>query len=245
MNSINTQLNGLLLCAKYAFMPNKLQYCGGDRNSELFNFGIQNQSDPFLGTLLKEFETLYPYLTLIASSNGIKDPFDQKVVEAYWIGNELLEKTDMKKLYWHFVDALKLKNKMTPQQFTDLVGQIPPQAKPHHSFHVFNIWLRTGNLPIAHTIQTVNDCRIGWGKITKILPNELEIETPVIEEKLEKLLLSKPQKKTVIYKMLNESFIKNPQINDLISYHWNFACDKITESQAINLQRYTLANLTQ
>ena len=37
------------------------------------------------------FEGAYPYLELIASENGIADPLDARVVEAYWLGNDLLE----------------------------------------------------------------------------------------------------------------------------------------------------------
>ena len=36
-----------------------------------------------------------PYLRLIAAANGIADPLDRRVVEAYWLGNGLLERTDL------------------------------------------------------------------------------------------------------------------------------------------------------
>jgi len=41
----------------------------------------------------KKLEDLFSYLyyRVIAESNNIKDPFDVRVVKAYWIGNELLE----------------------------------------------------------------------------------------------------------------------------------------------------------
>ena len=31
-----TELDGALLAARYAYMPNRLRYCGGDSNAELF-----------------------------------------------------------------------------------------------------------------------------------------------------------------------------------------------------------------
>ena len=36
------------------------------------------------------FAAAWPYLELIAGAHGIDDPLDERVVEAYWVGNELL-----------------------------------------------------------------------------------------------------------------------------------------------------------
>lgn len=243
-NLKNNQFNGLLACTRYAFMPNKLQYCGGNKNSTLFEYGINSISEPPLEKLLKEFQTLHPYLKLIANANKTIDIFDYKVIEAYWIGNELLENVNMNKLYWHFIDGLQLKKKIKPGQFEKLCGKIPLGAKPHHSFHVFNVYLRTGHLPIEHTIETMDNCRISWGKTKKILKNELEIETPTLIEQDGKIILSEPKIKKIVYKFGNDGFIKNPQINDWISYHWNWACDILTKQQTINLEKYTRQSLT-
>jgi len=220
-------------------MPNKLEYCGGRHNEDLFERGINNSADPFLFSLLKEFQTLYPYLKLIAESNNISDVFDFRVVEAYWIGNELLEKTNMRKFYWHFIDNLNLKKKLRQDEFEKLIGKIPSGAIPHHSFHVFNVWLRTGNLPIAHTIETMNACRISWGKIIGINGNEMEVETQNLIEKENKISLSDSITKKIIYKFFDRGFIENPKINDFVSIHWNFACDILTTQQVKNLEKFT------
>ena len=37
------------------------------------------------------FSGAWPYLELIASANAIADPLDARVLEAYWVGSELLE----------------------------------------------------------------------------------------------------------------------------------------------------------
>jgi len=102
---------GALLAARYAFMPNKLRYCGGDSNTELFEYASRQESDFGLQAMLKEFETMFPYLQLIAEANRISDPFNYKVVEAYWIGNELLENVSMQNFYRYLVDEQKLKKK--------------------------------------------------------------------------------------------------------------------------------------
>src|SRR3989344_166268 len=134
---INKQLDGALLAARYAFMPNKLRYCGGDKNSEIFGYVAENASDQGLKELLEEFATMYPYLKLIAASNKIANPFDYKVVEAYWLGNDLLTNVDMKNFYRYLIDEQKLKAKFKPKLLEKIFGKIILGAKPHHSWHVF------------------------------------------------------------------------------------------------------------
>ena len=47
-------------------------------------------ADQGLYELGQKFTGAYPYLRLIADANHIEDAFDDRVVEAYWVGNALL-----------------------------------------------------------------------------------------------------------------------------------------------------------
>jgi len=103
-------MNGVLRCARYAFSPNKLKYCGPDRNSELFSYISKRISDQGLVELLDDFKVMYPYLKLIADENGIKDVFDERVVEAYWIGNNLLDGVSIRGFWDELMERQKLKD---------------------------------------------------------------------------------------------------------------------------------------
>jgi len=71
-------MKGLLKCARYAFSPNKLKYCGPvDKNFELFSYLTEKVEDQGLEELLDDFAVMYPYLKLIAEENGIKDVFSE------------------------------------------------------------------------------------------------------------------------------------------------------------------------
>src|SRR3989338_5875958 len=83
-------MDGIARCSRYAFGPNRLHLCGPEKNREVLSYMSQNASDEGLKQILREFQTLHPYLVSIAQANRIRDPFDDRVVEAYWIGNELL-----------------------------------------------------------------------------------------------------------------------------------------------------------
>jgi hypothetical protein len=52
----------------------------------------------------EELKKLYSYFyyCVIAFSNGIKDPFDLKVVKAHWVGNELLESVTIDNIKYVF-----------------------------------------------------------------------------------------------------------------------------------------------
>ena len=265
-------INGLLYCARYAFPPNSLGYCGPSKQVDLKEYTTKTVADKGLVNILSRFETLYPYLTLIAYENNIKDPFDLRVVEAYWLGNALLTKITQKQMYAHFAEALSLKKKLKPKNFEWLIGKIPQGSLPTHSFHVLNVFTRTGHHATDHTVETMDNCRIGWGRIIKNLKfkiknvQSVDVETQPLILANGKLALGKPIIKTLsssrglrctsedvaIPKRLLQSlrsFAMTNKSPTYISFHWNHVCDVLTLRQVRNLQRYTqiaidLANTT-
>jgi len=243
MESNLPKFDGMLLAARYAFMPNKLRYCGGDRNSEIFSYVAEGQSDPGLKVLLEEFATMYPYLRLIADANKIYDPFNYKVVEAYWIGNELLENVSMQNFYRYLIDGQQLKKKFKPGLVEKVIGKIPVGAKPHHSFHVLNIPKRTGHYPVEHTLNTMDQCRIAAGKVKSVLPGKMLVECQPLVIENNKLKLGDPIEREVLTEINKKAFVREPMVGDMVSLHWNWVCDFLCEEQVKNLNRWTNYNL--
>ena len=83
---------GISTCARYAFAPNWFHYCGPEKQKDLKAYIQEQRFRSGITDILHHFETLYPYLLLIASENHLNDPFDRRVVEAYWIGNRFLSR---------------------------------------------------------------------------------------------------------------------------------------------------------
>lgn len=237
------QNDGALLAARYAYMPNKLRYCGGDSNAELFSYLTENQSDAGLQGLLQEFQTMYPYLRLIAEANKIADPFNYKVVEAYWLGNELLENVSMQNFYCYLVDEQKIKKKLKPAIIEKVIGKIPAGAKPHHSFHVLNIPNRTGYYPVEHSLKTMDECRISPAKIVEITTGKMTVEYQPLTISGNKLELGQPIKKEVYSEINNKAFVKELKEGDWVSLHWSWVCDFLTNEQVENLNKWTKYNL--
>ncbi len=102
-----TDTAGPLLFARYAYPPNALGLCGADTPRTLLEYGDARRVDGGLAELARTFDGAWPYLTLIAGANGIADPLDPRVVEAYWVGNELLERVRPAELARHVDDRFR------------------------------------------------------------------------------------------------------------------------------------------
>ncbi|MBU0707105.1 hypothetical protein KKG41_01900 [Patescibacteria group bacterium] len=241
-------MTGATSCTTYAFMPNQLAYCGPE-NRDLLEYGATKTVDAGLTNILSDFQNLWPYLRFIAFNNNIKDPFDNRVVEAYWVGNELLNNISIKGFHKHLIDTLKLKEKIDPASLEYLIGKIPQGAKPHHTFHVMNVFAKTNHWALGNVLETINNCRVSWGKITNVEKDFITVTTQPIVMQDKKMKLGQPIIKKVQRSVEDKTFIGQAELGDWLSFHWNFACEIITLRQALNLKLYTeeaitLANLT-
>ncbi|MFA6105659.1 MAG: DUF6390 family protein [Patescibacteria group bacterium] len=236
-------MDGILRCSRYAFGPNRLHYCGPDANSELLAYIKEGATDPGLEKILSAFNTLYPYLELIAHASGIKDPFDERVVEAYWIGNELLDKVERQALYRNLVEEHELKKKNGLKSFSKLENKIRLHAVPHHSFHVFNVWKGTGNMSTEYNLESLDSCRISWGKVLEVSGPTITVESEPLIQIGDKYILGKAEKKKLTRKLESTEEIEQLKIGDILTFHWSVPCEVISEKQASILKKYTLQNI--
>lgn len=229
---------------KYAIPPNKYGYCGPKQSWALFEYLDNPQKGTKIEKILKEFQGAYPYLKLIAQENKISDPFDDRVIEAYWIGNNLLNNVGKKKMAQNITD--RFKNRIQKRDFHRLMSKIDQGVSPYHQFHVFDIFTKTGlskSNQKDKVLKTMDKCRISWGKIKKIEDHKLIIDYfPLVWES--KLNFGKKFTKIVI-----KGLVENPKKGDWVSVHWDWACDILDLNQVNNLKYYTqkyldLANLT-
>jgi hypothetical protein len=232
-------IEGTLRFIRYGFMPNRLRYCGGDDNRTLFEYAIEGTSDGGLQPLLRQFSGALPYLQLIARSNGIADPFDARVVEAYWIGNELLEGVEVRQLY----DALLARfGKQLTGRTRDLVlGKAPAGAQPHHSFHVLDVHSRVGEM--ENTLRTLDQCRVSWGRVTGVAGAELVVERQPIVLQAGKLALAEARTERVVRQVEGKGFVEAAQPGDWVSIHWGWVCEVLDARQLRQLERFTRRHL--
>jgi len=225
---------------RYAFMPNRLQYCGGDDNRTILEYAIADVREPPLDRMLRKFSGALPYLALIARRNDIADPFDPRVVEAYWIGNELLERVEARELYDHLRE--RYRGELSARVMDRVLAKAPAGARPHHSFHVLDVWRQTER-GRNDVLATIDSCRISWGRVTAVEPGELIVQRAPIELREGRLALGTPRPERVTRMLEGNSFVASAAVGEVVSIHWNWACEVLDERQRRSLERYTAHHL--
>jgi hypothetical protein len=232
-------LAGTLRFIRYAFMPNRLRYCGGDDNRTLFEYGIEQASDGGLTPLLRRFNGALPYLQLIARANAIPDPFDPRVVEAYWIGNELLDGVEVRQLYDHLADRFGAQLQGRTRNL--VLGKAPAGARPHHSFHVLDVHSRIGEL--EHSLATLDNCRVSWALVQRIEAGELVVDRSALVLRDGKLVLDAPRSERIVRQIEGRGFADEADVGGWVSVHWGWACEVLSQTQKARLERYTRHHL--
>ncbi|GAC1300417.1 MAG: DUF6390 family protein [Ktedonobacteraceae bacterium] len=238
LTAADSLLDGPQLFARYAFMPNRLTYCGGDDNRALFDYCLAGVTDNGLRGLLRKFTGAMPYLKLIAECNSILDPFDRSVVEAYWLGNDLLQGVEARMLYDSLRD--RFGRQMRARDLELVLGKAPAGAHPHHSFHVLEVCPRNG---WPQALSFMDNCRISWGKVVSLDGNVLTVNVMPLVIVGHRLVLGSPEHHTVNWEYDGSGFVSTARTDDWVSLHWGWACQVLSPRQVANLERWTRYHL--
>ena len=230
---------GPLLFARYAYPPNALGYCGADETRTLLEYGNAGVSDPGLAELARTFEGAWPYLTLIAGSSGIADALDRRVVEAYWVGNELLDRVTPDSLARHVEDRFRGRIGRSWERLLDAVAA---GAVPHHSFHVFAVYpwlglLRTG--AVDEPLHVLDRCRTTPALVHAVEGNTARVLLRPLVWNGRTLGLGAHEHREVRWRDDGLALAPGLQPGDRVSLHWDFVCDRLTPRAAAALDRVT------
>lgn len=229
---------GALLFSRYAYPPNALGLCGADAPRTLLEYGDAGESDGGLAELAQTFEGAWPYLTLIAESNAIEDPLDPRVVEAYWVGNDLLAHVPPATLARHVRERFHGRLGSAAERLPDVVAA---GAVPHHCFHVFALYpwlglLRSGI--VDEPLRVLDQCRTTPALVLAVDGEEADVVAEPLLWEDGKLRLGEPEPRRVRWCEGGRAFVR-PAPGDLVSLHWDFACDVLASGAAARLAAVT------
>ncbi len=232
-----SEFDGLFRACKYSFVTNRLDYCGECNSYKLFQSfigGPTEEKAEKIKRLFPSFRGLYAYLELIAECNG-RDPLDGEVVEAYWLGNKLLDGVPLDALKKMVAGKLGapglLPRKIAEGKASELSGGV----SPHHSLHVLHVNFMTGK--VEPILPNLDKCLIQWGKVREADGQKLLVDGSELVVGETGFELRKREKSVA------EGFCSGVGRGELVSIHWDFAVERISGKQAGVLERFTRKNM--
>lgn len=234
-------VSGALTFARFAAPPNVLGYCGGSDADGLVGHLRAGLDGPDLVALCRAFEGAWPYLQLIARSNGVADPLDPRVVEAYWLGNWLLDGVSPAA----FRDdlATRFAPRTARTEWPWLADKPVTGSRPHHSFHVLEVMPRIGMLragQVSAILPAMEQCLIRPAEVVRPADdggNVVVAVRPLLIRDA-RLCFGRPVEATV------QGGGEDLRAGDSIAVHWGWSCGRLTGRQRVALDWVTADAMT-
>lgn len=233
----------LELAARFSCGPNALGLCGP---AEFPSFirkwfagdGRKKDAGP-LARHMKKFIAPYEYMKIIADANGLA-PFDYEVVEAFWLGNKLLDQVSREQVASVITGPFVGPKYLSRERAAALVDSLPARIYPHHSFHVFYIGSISG---VLHgTPDELDHCRVSWGKRMETGRGGKDgwtVHTRPLELSGGRASFGQPVTRNWKPWMGKPA----PPVGATLCAHWNQAVMEIDKKQEKNLEKYTRINM--
>jgi hypothetical protein len=237
-------VDGPQMFVRYAYPPNSLGYCGPTDSDALLHYGAAGVTDPGLHQLARGFAGAWPYLELIAAESHIADPLDRRVVEAYWVGNRLLETVGVTSIGNSVEERFRFR---AGRRFPTLIDGVEAGGVPHHNFHVFEIspWLglMRDDRKSSVAISQLDRCRIRWGTVISVDRDEARVSFRPLQWNGMAIELGEPCVETARVAVDGTGFLTDLTEGDVVSLHWDWVCDRLTPAQLQHLKYYTKRHL--
>jgi hypothetical protein len=219
---------GALLFARYAYPPNELGYCGPDGAAAM----LRADAPAEIARRARRFEGAWSYLEVIAESAGVADPLDVAVVQAYWIGNDLLDTVRSQDLLDRMRDRFR-------GQLGGTWGAAGDRAVAHHSFHVFEVYpwaalLARDGHPAA--VSVLDRCRIRTGVVLHLDGETAAVRSNPLVWDGAALTPGPARDEIVRWSAGGRSLLTAPSPGDRVALHWDWVCDILTEQQRARIE---------
>ena len=230
--------DGARTLSRYSFKTNELGYCGPPgADKVLLRYAALGEKKLERGAkkFLSRFPVLDSYLELVARKKGATSIFDTRVPRAIWRGEGAVA---FRESDWDFLAKKFASKKLFPLAVArKVVGKIPAGAPIHHNLHVFLYGSLTGVVP--RTLAVQNQCMISVAKIKSAEKGEAVAETKQVIAKGGRFVFGKPVSRKITLVRSGLSLVGDLKPGDYAAVHWGFAVEKISQKQAIDLERVT------
>ncbi len=229
---------GHRLFAKYAHAPNALGYCGPAASAALRTIACGGVADVDVPALARGFSGAWPYQQVLAELAGIEDPLDERVVRAYWTGNELTEEVGNVRFGAALLERIR---PQAGQYWGHLSDDLLAEAAPTHGFHVLGVypWSRLLGTALPEPLHVLDSCRIGWASVVEVESDQLLVRMPHLQYDGQVLALGADREERIDHRIDGGSFLDAVAPGDHVAVHWGFACDRLTDDEVASLEHWT------
>ena len=221
---------GALQFARYAYPPNELGYCGPEGAHEMLVPGAVAEIE----RRARLFDGAWVYLDFLAGVLGTDDPLSAPVVEAYWIGNDLLDAVDPAALVEHLSVAFE-------GQFGGTWRESAARARAHHSYQVFEVYpwaaMLLRGLPPGPAVSVLDRCRIRSGVVSGVDGECVTVTSRLLRWDGAALVRADPSDELARWSAQGQSLLAAPVVGDTVALHWDWVCDVLTPDQADRIHR--------
>lgn len=122
----------------------------------------------------------------------------------------------------------------------------PAGSKPCHAFHVLDIFPKVGLMraeQVDNVLKTMDSCRIRWGRVIERDGDALVVNAvplALVEGRLE---LGEPRRERITGWRDGHGFITDVAPGDVVSIHWDWACDVLDADAVSRLIGWTRREL--
>ncbi len=226
-----TEIDALKRACTYSFSPNKLGYCGPEGSWQAFGQFLSaptEQNAVAAKEALRKFYALYPYLELIATANDLQ-PFDAEVIEAYWIGNGLLQNVQYSELQ---KTILSFQRFGLPRSIAEKkAAELPDELLPHHSTHV--LYVNFINPKVQPVVENLGNCLIQWAEVKGETKKAIKVKGIELFSENGELKLREKEK------IVQNPFNLQLKEKDLVTVHWGSVVEKISFDELKRLKKFT------
>jgi hypothetical protein len=226
--------SGPLRFVRFASPPNRLGHCGPVASDGVGEY-LHAPIDGGFAELAAQFEGAYPYLQLIAGAAHRDDPLDAEVVEAYWIGNDLLDRVSLLD-FGNSIDARF--RRRAGSAWSNIDGSIA-EGVAHHSYHVLHVTPWTGLMRrgvVDEPLRIVDQCCVSWARVVDAgVGGPLVRRSPLIWSG-SRLRFGEPVVEPVTSPI-------GVEVGDWVALHWGTVCERLSLQQLAWLRRTTLDQL--
>jgi hypothetical protein len=166
------------------------------------------------------------------------------VVEAYWLGGSLSDGVAPRQLGMSL--EARFRRRIRRDRWRWLAGAAAAGAAPNHAFHVLDVFpkvglLRTGE--VDRVLETMDSCRIRWGRVLERDGDTLVVSAVPLELSAGKLRLAAPHVERIRGWVDGTGFVEALAPGDVVSIHWDWACERLDARRLTRLQRTTQREL--